>query len=121
MTGQTSKYFIDQLRESAQFYPWKAALLRMVTDVIFLNGSILAAFFLWYIFYTQVLAIPDPAMLEQFFRTYFVNYWAFWSAVALLVFHLSGFYSRTRGYASRHKTWVIVRAICLTYVLFVFF
>ena len=48
------------------------------------------------------------------------SYWLFWSFLALLIFQLSGFYTRARGYAGRYKALVVFRAVSLFMVIFVF-
>jgi nucleoside-diphosphate-sugar epimerase len=40
--------------------------------------------------------------------------------MALLVFHLHGFYSRTRGYARRYKAFVVFRAVTIFPIGFIF-
>jgi nucleoside-diphosphate-sugar epimerase len=109
-----------QLRAEGRSFPWRDALLRMAADVIAVNLSFLGAFVIWYFFYVLVLGIPDPEALAARFRNFVSSYAVFWSLVALLVFLLHGFYTRTRGYGRRYKALVVFRAVTLFVVIFVF-
>jgi nucleoside-diphosphate-sugar epimerase len=108
------------LREEAGLFPWKGVLLRMAADFVLVNAAMLSAFLLWFLFYTVGVQLAESRTLARHFRSFVATYWLFWSFLALLVFLLSGFYTRTRGYASPYKAWVIVRSVSLFVVLFVF-
>lgn len=110
----------ERLRKEARAFPWKDALPRMAADFLMVNAAMVAAFVLWFFFYAVIVQVPQPEALATNFKNFVHTYWLFWSLLALLIFHLSGFYTRTRGYASRYKAWVIFRAISLFIVLFVF-
>ncbi|MFQ5926202.1 MAG: NAD-dependent epimerase/dehydratase family protein [Terriglobia bacterium] len=110
----------QRLRSEARLFPWRDALLRMAADFLLVNASMILAFVLWFFFYALVRQVPQPEILAENFKNFVVNYWLFWSFLALLAFHLNGFYTRTRGYASRYKAWVVFQAVSLFVVLFVF-
>ncbi len=112
--------FKARWRKDARLFRWRDALWRMGVDFLLVNASIITAFVLWFFFYVVILLTPDPQGLADRFQNFVRTYWLFWSLLALLVFHLSGFYTRTRGYASRYKAWVVLRAVSLFMVLFVF-
>jgi nucleoside-diphosphate-sugar epimerase len=110
-----------QLRAEAGSFPWQVVLWRMGVDLVLLNASLLAAFMSW--FFLALMLFPTtfvPAKLAASFKQYALNYWPFWSVLGLLTFHLSGFYTRTRGYQTRYKWWVVFRAISLFVIIFVF-
>jgi nucleoside-diphosphate-sugar epimerase len=109
-----------RLRQEAREFPWKDALLRMAADVVLVNVAMLSAFGLWFLFYVVVLDIPRPHDLAAIFKGFVANYWLLWSFLALLIFQLSGFYTRARGYAGRYKALVVFRAVSLFMVIFVF-
>jgi nucleoside-diphosphate-sugar epimerase len=109
-----------RLRREAGEFLWKDALLRMAADVVLVNVAMLSAFGLWFLFYVVVLDIPRPHDLATIFKGFVANYWLFWSFLALLIFQLSGFYTRARGYAGRYKALVVFRAVSLFMVIFVF-
>lgn len=101
-------------------FPWKPALLRMFADTVLVNASIVAAFLLRLFVQVIILGRPQAEGTAQEFRNFIHVYWFFWTLLALLVFHLSGFYTRARGYAGRYKAWVVFRAVTLFVVVFVF-
>lgn len=109
-----------ELKEERRRYPWKEASLRMTADAISVVGSLILAFVLWYFFYVFVLKVPQPAELARHFRQFVTGYGLIWTLLALLTFHLHGFYTRTRGYARRYKALVVFRAVTIFVVGFVF-
>lgn len=109
-----------QLRAEASLYPWKGALVRMAVDFVLLNASMVGAFVIWFFVYLLYFDIRYPQPLAETFRAFIRGYWLLWSLLGLVILQLSGFYTRTRGYASRYKAWVIFRAVSLLVVSFVF-
>jgi nucleoside-diphosphate-sugar epimerase len=112
--------FLQQLHAEVRSFGWRDALGRMAADVLLVNLAMVGAFVAWFVVYVAVLDTPHAQLLAENFRNSVRSYWLFWSLLALLVFHLSGFYTRTRGYASRFKAWVVFRAVSLYIVVFVF-
>jgi len=110
----------QRFRQDVQSFPWQDALPRMLTDLVLVNTSMILAFVLWYFTRVGILGLQDAARTAETFRAFVFTYWMFWSCLALLIFLLSGFYTRSRGYASRYKAWVIFQAVSLFVVLFVF-
>jgi nucleoside-diphosphate-sugar epimerase len=94
--------------------------LRLVADFVSVNAALFLAFTVWFLFYTVIKRTPQSGRLAEDFRSAALAYWPLWSLVALLVFHLNGFYTRTRGYAGRYKALVVFRAVTLFVVVFVF-
>lgn len=118
-----SKAFARQWREfkrESRRFAWRATFLRMSADLISVNVSLVLAFVLWYFFYVQVLHTESPQLLAQRFRNFIAGYALVWSLIALLIFHAHGFYTRTRGYVRRYKALVVLRAVTLLVVVFVF-
>lgn len=110
-----------QMSGEASAFPWKVVLGRMGIDFVLLNASLLMAFMSW--FFLALLLFPNDFQapkLAASFKQYTRAYWPFWSVLGVMVFHFSGFYTRTRGYQTRYKWWVIFRAISLFVVSFVF-
>ena len=104
----------------ARSFPWKEALLRMGADAVLVNAAMVLAFVCWFVFYVVILESARPRELANNFRSYVNDYWLLWTFLALLVFHLHGFYTRARAYASHYKAWVIFRAVSLFIITFVF-
>jgi nucleoside-diphosphate-sugar epimerase len=100
--------------------PWRDIFLRVVADLLSINASMILAFVIWYFFYAAVLKTAEPDRLAYRFRSFITGYWLVWSAMGLVIFHLHGFYTRTRGYARRYKALVVFRAITVLVVAFIF-
>jgi nucleoside-diphosphate-sugar epimerase len=105
-------------REAAGF-DWRGVTARMAADFILVNGSLLFSFLLWFVFYVSVLD-ADPRVLKKTFVLFVRQYWLFWGFFALLVFHLHGFYTRSRAYARPMKAVAILRAVSTLVILLVF-
>lgn len=98
----------------------REAILREAADLLSVNASMVLAFVLWYFFYALILKTPEPERLAQRFRHFVTGYWLMWSLMGLIIFHLHGFYTRTRGYMRRYKALVIFRAVTVFMVTFIF-
>ncbi len=109
-----------ELKDERRRYPWRDASLRMMADAISVGVSLIAAFVFWYFFYVYILKAPRPAELAHHFRNLVSGYAVIWTLLALLIFHLHGFYTRTRGYVRRYKALVVFRAVTLFVIAFVF-
>lgn len=118
-----SNWFLQQwneLKADGRRYPWRDASLRMIADLASVNVSLVLGFVLWYLFYVQILHAEQPDKLAERFRDFVTGYALIWSALALLIFHLHGFYTRTRGYVQRYKAFVVFRAVTIFVFTFVF-
>ncbi len=120
MRADRISHTIQQCRSEACRFPWREAPVRIAADLVSVNVSFVAAFVIWYFFNVLVLRVPDPQALAAQFRGFVGSYTVFWSLLALAVFHLHGFYTRTRSYAQRYKALVIFRAVTLFVVIFIF-
>lgn len=94
-------------------------VLRMTADLISTNMSIVMGIVVWYFFYVLLMNRPKPEALEADLLKLLLRYAWLWSLLAITTFHLHGFYSRTRSYASRHKMPVVFRAVTIFAVAFV--
>lgn len=110
----------QEMKDQGRRYPWKDAAVRMAADVVSVGASLILAFVVWYFFYVYVIKEPRQAELAQRFRNFVTGYGLIWTLLALLIFHLHGFYTRTRGYVRRYKALVVFRAVTLFVVAFVF-
>ena len=108
------------LKDEGRRFPWRDALLRMVADLISVTVSLIFAFVLWYAFYVEILRVPGTQALAKRFTHFVTGYALIWALLALLIFHLHGFYTRTRGYAHRYKVLVVFRAVTLFVITFLF-
>jgi nucleoside-diphosphate-sugar epimerase len=112
--------FLRRKWDEVAYIPMRDALPRVLADLLSVNFSFLGAFALWYAFRVLVLGELHPPLLALFLAGSAAFNTLFWSPIAIAIFHLSGFYTRTRGYQHRYKALVILRAISLLVVVFVF-
>ncbi len=54
------------------------------------------------------------------FHSIFLRSFYLVTIICLIVFYISGFYTHTRSYRSRYKAFTIIRAVTISYLLFVF-
>lgn len=94
-------------------------IARVVADIISVNISLLLAFLVCYLWQTGSAASGRFEALVRHCPALIPAYTVSWTFLALLIFHVHGFYTRTRGYAHRYKAWVVVRAITLLVIGFV--
>ena len=99
---------------------WKEAILRVVADIVLTNGSMLGAAVIWAVFKPTLFSEnPGAIRLITSGKTSLLTYVLLWSVLSIIIFHLHGFYTRTRGYASRYKALVIGRAVSLVIAVFI--
>lgn len=98
-------------------------LLRIVADILLVNGSVLTALVLRFLYMIAFEPAPIDITYNGLFwvvlSKYFHTSWLL-TAVCLIVFGLSGFYTRGRAYQGRYKALVVVQAVSLAYLLFGF-
>lgn len=92
---------------------------RVVADAIMVNGVLVVALLLRYLWLVGVLgssASPNADLLKAV-TTFGRSFWLI-TVIAITVFSLSGFYTRNRGYRDRHKVIAIGQAVTLAYGIF---
>jgi nucleoside-diphosphate-sugar epimerase len=93
-------------------------LKRMVVDAVLVNLSLGLALLLRYLVadWSQHGGLfVDQDLMQNFMGIYLSSAWML-TIVSLLIFYLSGFYTRGRVYISRYKALVIFEAVTLTYL-----
>ena len=118
-----SKWLLDQLqqlKDEARRFPSKGAAVRIVADLISVNAAMVLAFLFWQFALARFQDTPGPTSVASALIHFVTSYALIWSVIAISVFQAHGFYTRTRGYASPYKMFVIVRAITLVVITFVF-
>ena len=100
--------------------PWKEVILRVLADLVLTNGSMLGAAVIWAGFKPALLS-QDPGVVRLITsgQTSIFTYVLLWSVLSITIFHLHGFYTRTRGYVNRYKALVIGRAVSLVIAVFI--
>lgn len=111
---------LTQLQRRNARFLGKDAVLRVAADLISVNASLLLAFLSSYFIYVEVWKADRPEQLIREYQVSGIRYGLLWSILALLVFHLHGFYTRTRGYAHKYKALVIARAVTVFVIAFAF-
>ena len=126
MSGSAQKQ-IDQLAGAPQWtrfvrncVRYNSSILRVVADIVLTNGSMLGAAVIWAVFKPTLFSEnPGAIRLITSGKTSLLTYMLLWSVLSIIIFHLHGFYTRTRGYASRYKALVIGRAVSLVIAVFI--
>ena len=95
-------------------------MIRVVADVAIVNLAYMWALMLRLLWRmaTRTHLSAQPEIAEAL-RIYGETFWLL-TLIVLVVYSLSGFYSRGRFYRSRFKALVIVQAVSLAYILFGF-
>lgn len=95
-----------------------AAILRMIADLILLHASMIAALGTS-VMYQVVIGNGSRAtqLVNGFAQYYFVFAYLF-SPIFLLIFSASGFYTRSRSYASRYKMLTVLRGVGLSVLVY---
>jgi len=92
---------------------WREALPRMAADFLIVHFSMIAALALSVVYQTGAgNSLGARATLSGFLRYYAAFFWLL-SPIFPLVFLLNGFYTHSRAYAGRYKTFVILRGVAL--------
>src|SRR5258708_36813897 len=100
--------------------PWKDAILRVGVDLGLTNGSMLGPAVIWAVLKPALFSEnPGAVRLITGGKTSLFTYVLLWSVLSITIFHLHGFYTRTRGYANRYKALAIRRAVSLVIAVFI--
>lgn len=98
-------------------------LVRVVGDTLLLNACALTALALRFLYLVAFEPAPADVTYNDLFWSLVSNYFHIaWllTAICLVVFALSGFYTRGRAYQGRYKALVVTQAVSLAYLLFGF-
>lgn len=109
-----------QLKDEARVFSSQAAMLRIIADLLSVNVAMVLAYILWQFADSRVQRGAGHALDAAAVTHFIFAYGWMWSLIALAVFQLHGFYTRTRGYADPYKALVIVRAVTVFIFAFVF-
>lgn len=110
----------EQVKAEGRVFTSQAAVWRMVADLLSVNAAMLLAYVLWQFGQSAFHRTPASTITAATVVHFFFSYAWMWSLLALSVFQLHGFYTRTRGYAEPYKAVVIVRAVTVFIFAFVF-
>ncbi len=99
-------------------------VLRMAADAVLLNVSLILALAVRYFYLVAFETLEGGYTYNQMFWTYvtfFSNRSWLLTAICLIVFLMSGFYTYSRAYQGRYKALMIFQAASLGYLIFSFF
>ncbi|MGP8246940.1 MAG: NAD-dependent epimerase/dehydratase family protein [Bryobacteraceae bacterium] len=97
---------------------WKEALPRAAADFLIVQASMVGALLISVAYRTELgHGAEARALIETFAHQYTVFFWLL-APIFPLTFLLNGFYTRTRGYAGRHKAWAVLRGVAMAVLLF---
>src|SRR5262245_21709472 len=100
--------------------PTLEIVVRIFADALMLNMALLIALTSRYLWLLAVQGgAPSETTLQDYVRGYLDSVWLL-TLVSLVVFYLTGFYTRGRRYRGRYKALVITQAVSLSYLIFGF-
>lgn len=96
---------------------------RVIADILLINISILAAVVLRFLYLVEFQTIPAEVGYRQVLLNYLMadmnSAWLL-TAICIVIFALSGFYTYGRSYRGRYKALVIARSASLGFLIFGF-
>jgi nucleoside-diphosphate-sugar epimerase len=99
-------------------FKWREALPRMVTDFLIVHLSMIAALALSVIYQTGAGNSVKAQVLVSGFLKYYTGVFWLLSPLFLLVYLANGFYTRSRAYLGKYKTWIILRGSVIAVMAF---
>lgn len=97
---------------------WREALPRISVDFVIVQISAVVALTISVVYKTALGNLGEADELTTNFAQYYFGFFWLLSPVFPLVFLLSGFYTHTRGYVGKHKTWAILRGVLIAVLIF---
>jgi len=99
-------------------FKWKEVLPRVAADFLIVHASMFGSLLVSVLYRTAIGHGPEArSLIENFTQRYAAFSWLL-CPIFPLVFSLNGFYTHTRGYTGRHKTWVILRGVVMAILVF---
>lgn len=103
--------------------PTREVTLRILADILMVSLSVLAALFVRYLylvmFETARAGEDYRALLFNYLRAYASSIWLL-VLISIIVFAVSGFYTRGRAYQGRYKVLVVAQAVSISFLIFAF-
>jgi nucleoside-diphosphate-sugar epimerase len=97
---------------------WKEVLPRIAADFLIVHASMVGALLVSVLYRTAIGHGPEARNLIDDFAHHYAAFFWLLSPIFPLVFWFNGFYTHTRGYVGRHKTWVILRGVVMAVLAF---
>ena len=94
--------------------------VRIAADIVMINAALGVAMTARYVLEIGVEGHSPPrAVLMEYVTEYLHTFWMI-TLISIVVFHLSGFYTRGRFYQGKYKALVVAQAVTLSYLIFGF-
>lgn len=90
----------------------------MAADFLIVHVSMLAALSISLVYQTAAKNSVEAAALVSSFRQYYVSFFWQLSPIFSVVFLVNGFYTHSRAYMGRYKSWVILRGVGMAGMVF---
>ena len=109
---------MHDLKSTMNKFKWKEALPRVAADFLIVQASMVGALLISVTYRTALgHGAEARTLIETFAHQYAAFFWLL-SPIFPLTFLFNGFYTRTRGYAGRHKTLAILRGVAMAVLFF---
>ena len=103
---------------SLRDFRWRDAVPRMVADFLIVHFSMIVSLAMSVVYQTGAGNHGEAAALVSGFLHYYTAFFWLLSPIFPLAFLLNGFYTHSRAYSGRYKTWVILRGVILAAMVF---
>jgi len=97
---------------------WREAVPRIVADFVIVQLSMIGALAVSVVYQTALGNGPRAKALIDTFAHYYTSYFWVLSLMFPVVFWFNGFYTHTRAYTGKAKTWVVIRGVALAITIF---
>jgi len=109
-------------RANSRFAKYRAALWRILADILFANLSVGLALGCRYLFKLSSESTPaNVHELNHQFVSFYRTAAPVLAVIAVSVFAVFGVYTRTRFYAHKHKALILFQAVTVAYLVFLFY
>ncbi len=106
------------MRASERSLYSSATWLRVFADAVMVNAALAAALLVRYVVDVGLTGNSAPQSILQEYVTDYLRSFPILTVLSLIVFSVSGFYTRGRYYLGRYKALVIAQAVGVSYLLF---
>lgn len=97
---------------------WREAMPRLAADFLMVHLSMIGALAVSVVYRTARGHGVQAEVLVSEFGHYYATFFWLLSPIFPAVFLLNGFYTHSRGYRGRYKTWVVLRGVVAAIVVF---
>jgi nucleoside-diphosphate-sugar epimerase len=97
------------------------AVIRIIADAVLLQVALVTALALRFYWVVKVEGLGDLTVAEllALYQGWYFNTALPLTALCLLVFYVTGFYTRGETYQSRYKVLVVIQAVSISYLIYI--